>query len=626
MKLVVTPFDLSRLKCLYLLIISFCLSSISSNVYGQNWEHLVKLHASDASSDASLGQEVSISGDWAVVGAPWESSLAQYAGCAYIYKLTAGVWTEFQKIQASDAGASDNFGRTISISGDYILVGAPTHGSPFPQAGAVYAFAFNGTQWIETQKITAYDAALSDFFGFSIDISGNRAIISSVFDDDLGNNSGSAYFYELIGGTWNLINKVTAIDGSADQFFGYSVTMSGNFAAVGVQDDDQFGTNSGSLYIYQWDGTYWNETQKITSNDVAAGDRFGFPVSMDGNWLISGARADDDNGASSGSTYVFELNNSVWSEYQKITPSDGDSLDNFGFSGSINGDQFIVSATGNDDGGYNTGSVYVFELNNGTWGEVQKLVADVPQNQENFGSSIAILNDKVVIGAQSNDAAFQNAGAVNFYGRPTTSSITATECGSYTSPSGQVYTTSQVVTDTVYNASGADSIITIAITILPPIDLSGTLVGSTLTSNQQVGTFQWIDCNNGNTHIPGETGNSFTPTMDGSYAVIITNGPCTDTTGCTEVLNVGLDEGDDINYASSIYPNPTTGSFTVKLHENTDCNFISIVNTQGKVLKSIDVKKQHEQLMEFHIDHPAGLYFVRVQSSYGTETIPLIKK
>ena len=153
-------------------------------------------------------------------------------------------------------------------------------------------------------KLVSSDGAASDYFGFSVSISGNYAIVGACCNDDNGTDSGSAYIYEFVDGVWTQQRKLTASDGTGWENFGFSVSISGNYAIVGARNGDNNGSNSGSVYIYEL-GT-WTE-QKLTASDGASGDEFGYSVSIDGNYAIVGARYDDDYGTDSGSVYVYEL-------------------------------------------------------------------------------------------------------------------------------------------------------------------------------------------------------------------------------------------------------------------------------------------------------------------------------
>ena len=235
----------------------------------------------------------------------------------------------------------------------------------FAYAGAAWA----GTGWgestivivtvTERQKLLASDGAANDQFGYSVSISGDYAIVGAYADDDKGSNSGSAYVFKRDGTNWSEQQKLTASDGAASDLFGRSVSISGDYAIVGADYDDDNGSYSGSAYIFKWDGSNWVQQQKLIASDGAANDYFGYSVSISGDYAIVGAYVDD---GSKGSAYIFKRNGTSWSQQAKLLASDGATSDLFGCSVSISGDHAIVGAYQNDDEGTDSGSAYAFRF------------------------------------------------------------------------------------------------------------------------------------------------------------------------------------------------------------------------------------------------------------------------
>ena len=156
-----------------------------------------KLTASDPAAEDAFGGYVSISGDTAVVGSPFDDDGAGNSGSAYVFVRSAGTWTEQAKLTASDPAAAKQFGRSVSISGDTAVVGSPFDDDAGESSGSAYVFVRSGTTWMG-EKITASDAAAEDLFGRSVSISGDTAIIGAVGDDDEAEFSGAAYVYMLL--------------------------------------------------------------------------------------------------------------------------------------------------------------------------------------------------------------------------------------------------------------------------------------------------------------------------------------------------------------------------------------------------------------------------------------------
>jgi hypothetical protein len=215
---------------------------------------------------------------------------------------------------------------------------------------------------IEETKLSASDGTAADWFGFSVALFGDTAVVGAVRDDENGLHSGSAYVFRYDGSDWVEDTKLMPSDGEYSDSFGFSVAVSGDTAVVGAPGDDDNGSNSGSAYVFRYDGRNWVEEAKLTSSDGAASDFFGHSVAVSGDRSMVGASRDDDNGTKSGSVYVFRYNGSNWVEEAKLTASDGAAEDKFGCSLAVSGDTAVVGADHDNDNGSDSGSVYVFRF------------------------------------------------------------------------------------------------------------------------------------------------------------------------------------------------------------------------------------------------------------------------
>ncbi|MDP6053292.1 MAG: FG-GAP repeat protein, partial [Candidatus Latescibacteria bacterium] len=317
-----------------------------------------KLTASDAAAADLFGQSVSIDGDYAIVGANGNDDGGTSSGSAYIFKRSGTTWSQQAKLTASDAAQNDDFGTSVSISGDYAIVGAHANDDGGSYSGSAYIFVRSGTNWTEQAKLTASDAAASDYFGYSVSIDGDYAIVGAHANDDGGSDSGSAYIFVRSGTNWTQQTKLTALDGGVGDAFGYSVSIAGDYAIVGAYLDEDPGFLTGSAYIFTRSGESWSEQSKLTASDGSV--RFGYSVSIAGDHAIVGAYRDDDAGSYSGSAYIFVRSGTTWTEQDKLTASDAAQGDLFGTSVSIAGDHAIVGAVSNDDDGEASGSAYVY--------------------------------------------------------------------------------------------------------------------------------------------------------------------------------------------------------------------------------------------------------------------------
>jgi uncharacterized repeat protein (TIGR01451 family) len=362
---------------------------------GPSWSETAKLTASDGAAGDRFGYSVSLSGDHALVGAYGDDDHGSDSGSAYVFDFDGPSWSETAKLTASDGAASDQFGVSVSLSGDRALVGAYWDDDNGSSSGSAYVFDFDSTAWTETAKLTASDGAAGNLFGVSVSLSGDRALVGAYGDDDNGNDSGSAYVFDFDGPSWSETAKLTASDGAANDWFGFSVSLSGDQALVGAFRDNDNGNDSGSAYVFDFDGPSWSETAKLTASDGAVGDRFGYSVSLSGERALVGAFRDDDNGNDSGSAYVFDFDGSNWSETAKLMPADGAAGDQFGFSVSLSGERALIGANGGDS----SGSAYVFDFDGSAWSEAAKLTAMDGASGDEFGYSVSLFGDRAMVGA-----------------------------------------------------------------------------------------------------------------------------------------------------------------------------------------------------------------------------------
>jgi hypothetical protein len=373
-----------------------------------------KLTASDGASGDQFGNSVSISGIRCVIGAHYNDDAGNDSGSAYIFEWDGTNWIEQTKLTASDGAGGDHFGRSVSISGDRCVVGADGEGS----SGSVYIFEWNDTNWIEQIKLIPSDEPDDAHFGFSVSMNGDRCIVGASYDDSNGINSGSAYIFEWDGMNWSQQVKLTASDGYRYDYFGYPVSISGDRCIIGASYDDDKGLDSGSAYIFEWDGMSWIEWTKLTDPNGAKDKFFGDSVSISGDRCIVGAKFDDANGDHSGSAYIFEWNGVNWNQQTKLTASDAASYDYFGDSVNISGNRCIIGATHDDDMGMESGSAYIFEWDGINWNQRIKLTASDGADADFFGNSVSISGDCCVVGAYYDDDNGSLSGSAYVYGPP----------------------------------------------------------------------------------------------------------------------------------------------------------------------------------------------------------------
>lgn len=405
-----------------------------------------KLTAPDAASSDNLGFAVGAGTDTAIVSAARDDD---YKGSAYIYVRNGGVWSQQQKLTAADGVAEDNFGWSVAIDGDTAVVGANLDDGTGIDQGSVYVFVRSGVTWSQQQKLTAGDAAAGDQFGVSVAISGDSIVVGSFGDDSF---RGSVYVFTRNGAIWSQQQKLTAGDGLADDEFGWSVSVNGETFVSGAHRDDG---GRGSAYVFTRTGGVWSQQQKLTAADGATFDQFGYSASINGDSIIAGAPIDDNGGALTGSAYVFTRAGSVWSQQQKLTASDAAANDSFGTSVSLRGDTAAVGANNDDSASLSDqGSTYVFTRVGSVWTQQQKLTASDGSASDSFGGSVSLGPDFAVVGSYLDDVTGLDEGSAYIYtnagqGTPTpTSTPTATPTNTPTSTPTNTPTASPTATPT----------------------------------------------------------------------------------------------------------------------------------------------------------------------------------
>ncbi len=399
-----------------------------------NWGEVKKLTASNSQSDYYFGRSVAIAGDVVIAGSYGESSGGFLAGAAYIFERNAyGInnWGEVKKLIVSDADEYDKFGCSVAVDGDVVVVGALLEDAGFFDAGAAYVFKRNAggiNAWGEIKKITASDPDGSNYFGQSVAVAGDVAVIGSSGDDSCGANAGAAYITPVFCQTKNFIEtaKKTASDAEAYDYLGYSVAVAGDVAVVGAYQENAGGSKAGAAYIFERNAggiNVWGEVKKLIASDAESDDWFGKSVAVWGDVVVVGAEGEDSGGSNSGAAYIFERNAggiNAWGEVKKLTASNTQATNNFGVSAAVWGDVVVIGANWEGSGGFKAGAAYIFERNEegiNAWGEVKKLTSSDAEEYDYFGRSVAVAGDVIVVGADFENSAGNDSGSAYIFER-----------------------------------------------------------------------------------------------------------------------------------------------------------------------------------------------------------------
>jgi len=363
---------------------------------GGQWTELAKLTASDAAMMDTFGCSVGVSGNTVIVGALSDNGLGADAGAAYVFNTTTG--EEYLKLTAPDGEASDLFGTSVAVSCNVAIVGAPEHYEEGVRCGSAYLFNVTTGQLLH--ELIASDADSHDYFGYSVAISGNRALIGAYGNDDVVNRSGSAYLFDV--STGQELFKLAPLDVSIDTEFGHAVAIDGNVAVVGTYRDNHAGVRSGSAYLF--DVTTGQQLDKLIASDAEVGQEFGCSVAVSGNTVVVGARLAYHTAQNAGAAYLFDA--TTGREFDKLTVSDPGADHAFGSSVAMSGNTALIGAPGVSG---MSGSAFLFDVTTGR--QLQELTASDPTGAKQFGNAVAIGGNAAIIGAIGDDAEAVGAGA-----------------------------------------------------------------------------------------------------------------------------------------------------------------------------------------------------------------------
>lgn len=353
---------------------------------------------SGASGD-SFGYAVDVDGDWMVCGAFRDDSVSTDGGAAQVLHRDANGWTFAQELLPQSAIPSGYAGYAVALAGDVIALGAPGPVWSGNVLGIVHVFEFDGVQWNQTARLENPTGEIDDQFGRAVALSGDRLLVGAPHDDATGADAGRAWVYERGPSGWELAGSLTAPDAWPGDYFGFSVAIDGERALVSCPYDDDRGTNAGAAWMFEREAGGWAAVTKLVSADSHAFDAFGTSVALHRDRAIVGAPSRDAGGPNRGAAYVFERWGSTWVEEHRLTASDGADEDAFGISVDLWGLQAVVGASNADRTFANAGAAYRFLVTGGAWVEDGQIVAADPRAYAYLGLDVAATWDEAVAGA-----------------------------------------------------------------------------------------------------------------------------------------------------------------------------------------------------------------------------------
>ncbi|HEV7489162.1 MAG TPA: FG-GAP repeat protein, partial [Rhodanobacteraceae bacterium] len=324
----------------------------------------------DGAQGDFFGWSVAIDGPTALVGAYGVTSNGQeQQGAVYVFTQSNGIWTQTATLTANDGHAFDIFGSEVSISGTVAAIGAYQYNHSH---GVVYVFTGSGSSWTQKAELVADDGAANDCLGWSVAVANGTVLAGAPFAIVDGLQRGAVYSFAPIGGVWAQTQKVTASDGALGDFFGDAVAMDGSIAVIGADSVTVNGNQvQGAAYVFDSSASTWTQKIKLTSDDGAAFDNFGRSVAVSGSTVWVGTPYAVVNGnAFQGAVYVYEGSGADWGQTQKLTAGDGAANDFFGWSVAVSGTNAMVGANSYNDN--NPGEIYAFNKSASGWSQTQQ--------------------------------------------------------------------------------------------------------------------------------------------------------------------------------------------------------------------------------------------------------------
>lgn len=608
-------------------VVGFAYTFAKPNLGWQDTTETARLTTTGNKTFNYFGAAVGIHGDHILVGANkygLEELGISDLGAVYTYEAPTTGWVDTTetalKISPVRLHALENrFGTAVDIDGDYAVVSSTGYSNNFGQVSVYY---YDGSNWVLQAYLLTSDSSTTTSFGTAVSISGDYIVVGVPQSKSNNIAQGAVYLYKKPTGGW--INttetaKLIASDGATGDFFGISVRISGDEVVVGAHRDSDLGYFSGSAYVFTKPTTGWangTETAKLLASDGAARNNFGTAVDIEGNYIVVGAPNTSGFGSivDTGAAYIFEKPSNGWlnmTETAKLSPSDGIPNGNFGSSIAISGNDIVVGAYKDNENGFNAGAAYLFTKPiSGTWSntlEDAKLTASDGVANYYFGSSVAISGKQVIVGSPYTNDLGAESGSVYTFVKPNTGWVSTTE-------NTKTLATNGLTKDAFGGALAiSEDYMLIGAPFKDEVDFRAgaayffkscpiIVIDTTIAQGNSV-----IVGNN--TYNTSGTYRDTFPTQD-CDSIVVTN------------LTVGLNIQqtlDEYNTSLFLYPNPSTGSLTVELSDDTHQAIIEIeiFDRLGKLVYYRKNQSKELDLMAL----PKGLYFLRVNQKHSQSFI-----
>ena len=382
---------------------------------GLKAQDLNEISRSSSNEHEHFGWSLAMDENWLVVGSPHsETTAGPDAGKVVIYQKNGDGWDEFQVLIDANGNTFQNYGFSIDMEAQVLVVGAIGTFQNGPFSGKADVYEFNGNTWELISSLVAPDANAGQYFGHSVATNGSRIVVGAIKADGVETMTGAVYDFEKADGLWGYSAKLIADDGNTNDNFGYAVDInSDGRVVVGAPNQTDYIDKSGAAYVYEFDGSAHTQIAKLKAFNRTEKDFLGSSVAINGDDVVAGAFLSDGVTNNTGSAYWFELEGGSWIERQQLASSGSTLNDYYGKSLAMSNFRLLIGAPkANSDTGLDVGRSYYYEKEAGAW-VLKQVFEDPDGNAHNFfGASVALSDFGLGISARLHDGTDLDGGTV----------------------------------------------------------------------------------------------------------------------------------------------------------------------------------------------------------------------
>ncbi len=372
-----------------------------------------EIRPSFLSTSSFYGFSVARSGGFLAVGAPGTAALGGGAGAVYTYESIGAEWQLRSILFASGIGAGDQSGATIGLSGNTLVVGVRGDDQFGEDAGSARIFEWTGFSWVETETLSDPLGAAMDEFGASVAIDGDVVVVGSPYDHEVGSETGSATVFRRVGGVWSHEGKLVPSLGSRADTFGNAVAIDADTIVVGAPGaNGPVGLDIGAVVVFEYFGS-WVETAHLTAPGAQPGDLLGTAVAVAGNLILAGAPFDSDAGLEAGAVVPFRQDGSTWlPEGSFFSPIAGPGQ-YFGAAIDLDGDEALIGEPfASVSGHFAAGRAHHFLDTGSAFAALDTLEDSLANGSALLGTAVALENGEAFVGAYLDSSGGFGSGTV----------------------------------------------------------------------------------------------------------------------------------------------------------------------------------------------------------------------